>query len=126
MSKHEKVAMNELTARAVKSPKYTPSKVAYIDDYWVYLSRYEGEYPRHVHQRDQFYLVLQGIISITVDQEKFTLSAGEGMTVKAKTPHQPVTISPYAIVLHCEKYEQTKELAKQVPVTKLIEPPPGG
>lgn len=124
MRKHEKVSMNELTARAVKAPKYTPGKVAYIDDYWVYLSHYEGEYPRHVHPRDQFYLVLQGIIQLEVEGEKHTLKAGEGMTVKGGTPHQPITISPYAVVLHCEKYEQTRELAKQVPLTKLVEPPP--
>ena len=124
MRKHEKINMNELTGRTAKAPKYTPAKVAYIDDYWVYLSRYEGEYPRHVHPKDQFYLVLQGIVTLDVDGEKFTLKAGEGMTVKGGTPHQPITVSPHAIVLHCEKYEQTRELAKKVPLTKLVEPPP--
>jgi mannose-6-phosphate isomerase-like protein (cupin superfamily) len=119
-----KININALIQQTVKRGNYTPAKVAYIDDYWVYLSRYEGEYPRHSHNHDQFYLVLQGIIQIDVAGEKTTLNAGEGLVVKGGLPHQPITISPYAIVLHCEKYEQTKELARAVSVTKLVEPPP--
>lgn len=83
----EKVSLKAAVARMTHA--YEPEPVARIDGHQALVVRYEGEYPEHTHDRDEFLLCVEGTIVMTVGGEEVTLGPQEGLRIPAGTPHAP-------------------------------------
>jgi mannose-6-phosphate isomerase-like protein (cupin superfamily) len=60
-----------------------------VDDYCVYLCRFEGTYRFHQHSRDEMYLVLEGEIVIEFRGGPIlVLRQGDSLVVKAGELHR--------------------------------------
>ncbi|MGQ9467321.1 MAG: cupin domain-containing protein [Anaerolineae bacterium] len=60
-----------------------------VDDYCAYLTRMEGAYLYHQHEKDEMYLVLEGEIAIDyADGTTVPLGPGESLVVRAGERHR--------------------------------------
>lgn len=60
-----------------------------VDDYCAYLTRMEGAYLYHQHEKDEMYLVLEGEIAIDyADGSTVLLGPGESLVVRAGERHR--------------------------------------
>jgi mannose-6-phosphate isomerase-like protein (cupin superfamily) len=79
---------------------WSPKTVATINDYDVRLARVKGEFVRHRHvASDEFFLVLDGELTIRMDGGDVTLGAGEMYVVPRGVHHQPVAAAEASILL---------------------------
>src|SRR3954453_3165862 len=79
---------------------WSPRTVATVNDYDVRLVRVHGEFVRHQHpDTDEFFLVLDGELTIRMDAGDVVLRAGEVFVVPAGVDHQPVAAEEAAILL---------------------------
>jgi mannose-6-phosphate isomerase-like protein (cupin superfamily) len=82
------------------SETWAPRTVATVNDYDVRVVRAEGEFTRHAHpDTDEFFLVLDGQLTIRLDDGDVTLSPGEVYVVPRGVPHQPMSASGAEVLL---------------------------
>ncbi|RLC77667.1 MAG: cupin domain-containing protein [Chloroflexi bacterium] len=68
---------------------FTHTVIGQVDDYCAYLSRFQGSYRFHKHDKDEMYLVLEGEINIDYpDGQCVTLRERESIVVKAGETHR--------------------------------------
>ncbi len=66
--------------------------MATVNDYDVRVVRAQGEFTRHTHpDTDEFFLVLDGELTIRLDDGDLTLRPGEVCVVPRGVAHQPVS-----------------------------------
>jgi mannose-6-phosphate isomerase-like protein (cupin superfamily) len=76
-------------ARAKLTRPWLHTVLGQVDDYCAYLSRFQGTYRFHQHDRDEMYLVLEGEPFIEYeDGSRFNLRPGDTMVVKAGNVHR--------------------------------------
>ncbi len=79
---------------------WSPQTVATVNDYDVRLAKVHGEFVRHTHQdSDEFFLVLDGELTIRMDAGDVVLGPGEIYVVPRGTPHQPSAATETSIML---------------------------
>jgi mannose-6-phosphate isomerase-like protein (cupin superfamily) len=85
---------------ALIAEHWSPRTVATVNDYDVRLVKVDGEFVRHQHaDTDEFFLVLDGELTIRMDSGDVTLGAGEIYVVPQGVDHQPVATGEAAILL---------------------------
>ena len=68
---------------------FTHTVLGQVDDYCVYLSRFEGTYKFHGHNKDEMYVVLEGEIFIDYyDGPSVPVRQGEALVVRAGERHR--------------------------------------
>jgi mannose-6-phosphate isomerase-like protein (cupin superfamily) len=71
---------------------WVPRTVAVVNDYDVRVVKTHGEFTRHAHpETDELFLVLDGSLTIRLDDGEVTLGPGQLYVVPRGTPHQPVS-----------------------------------
>jgi len=79
---------------------WSPMTVATLNDYDVRLVRVFGEFVRHNHaETDEFFLVLEGELTIHLDGTDIVLHPGELYVVPKGVYHQPTAASETAALL---------------------------
>jgi mannose-6-phosphate isomerase-like protein (cupin superfamily) len=82
------------------SQPWEPRTVAFLNDYDVRVVKTEGEFTRHSHpDTDEFFLVLQGSLTIRLDTGDVELRRGQMYVVPRGVPHQPVSINGAEVLL---------------------------
>ena len=68
---------------------FTHSVLGQVDDYCAYLSRFQGTWKFHEHDKDEMYVVLEGEIFIDIyDGLSIPVRQGETLVVKAGERHR--------------------------------------
>ena len=71
-----------------------------VNDTALRLARIEGEYRWHVHpNEDEFFLVIDGEITIESKEGSITLKEGEGALVPRGIPHRSKSERPSVVLL---------------------------
>jgi len=79
---------------------FSPRTVATVNDYDVRLAKVQGEFVRHRHEdTDEFFLVIDGELTIRMDAGDVVLRPGEVYVVPAGTYHQPLAEKETSILL---------------------------
>ena len=79
---------------------WSPKTVATINDYDVRLAKVHGEFVRHTHtDSDEFFLVIDGRLTIRLDDGEVELGPGEMYVVPRGVAHQPYAEQETAILL---------------------------
>ncbi len=82
---------------------WVPLEISQVDSYHCLLVRYEGSYPPHYHNKDEFFLVLEGVVDLEVEGIGLvTLQQHEGIVVRAGLHHRSFARTPKALVLLLE------------------------
>lgn len=94
----KKVVLDDLTKKIQK--KFTPLRVAKVENCSVSLALIDGVYPFHRHNGDEFFIVYKGEVKIDfLEEDSITLKEGEGLLVKEGTVHRSSSIEKsYALV----------------------------
>lgn len=83
----KKVVLDELAKKIVK--KFTPLRVAKVENCDVSLALIDGDYPFHRHNGDEFFIVYKGEVTIDFHEEdSITLKEGEGLLVQEGAIHR--------------------------------------
>jgi mannose-6-phosphate isomerase-like protein (cupin superfamily) len=83
---------------------WVPLEVSQVDDYHVLLVLYEGNYPPHYHNKDEFFFVLQGVVDVEIEGGgTVTLHEQEATVVRSGLHHRSITRTPKALVLLFEE-----------------------
>lgn len=83
----EKVSLAKVLERIAHA--YEPEPVARVDGHQALVVRYEGTYPKHSHDADEFLLCLEGEITVELPDGPVTLGPQEGLRIPAGTLHAP-------------------------------------
>lgn len=87
---------------------WVPLEIGQVDDYHVLLVLYEGSYPPHYHNKDEYFVALQGVVDIEIEGGgTVTLHEQEAMVVRAGMHHRSITRTPQALVLLIEAKDIT-------------------
>lgn len=79
---------------------WSPKTVATINDYDVRLAKVHGEFVRHTHtDSDEFFLVIDGRLTIRLDEGEVVLGPGEVYVVPKGVSHQPYAEVETSIML---------------------------
>lgn len=79
---------------------WSPKTVATVNDYDVRLAKVKGEFVRHTHAgSDEFFLVLDGRLTIRLDEGVVVLGPGEIYVVPRGAHHQPYAEEETSILL---------------------------
>jgi mannose-6-phosphate isomerase-like protein (cupin superfamily) len=82
------------------SEPWSPRTVATVNDYDVRIAKADGEFARHSHpETDEFFLILDGTLTIRMDEGDVTLHAGDVYVVPRGVSHQPVAEQGASILL---------------------------
>jgi mannose-6-phosphate isomerase-like protein (cupin superfamily) len=93
-------SVNLAAKLALIADHWSPRTVATVNDYDVRLVKVHGGFVRHQHaDTDEFFLVLDGELTIRMDAGDVVLRAGEMYVVPAGVDHQPVAAGEAAILL---------------------------
>ena len=85
---HEKVNLRSKLAQ-LEGP-FKPGIVGYLNDYKLALARVEGEFVWHSHpETDDFFLVLDGHLTLQLRDRNVELGSGELFVVPAGVEHCP-------------------------------------
>ncbi|UCH74556.1 MAG: cupin domain-containing protein [Rhodospirillales bacterium] len=75
---------------ALFDDRWSPKLVAVLDDYDIKLAKLEGEFVWHKHDGDdEFFLVVDGHLSIDFRDRTVDLDAGEFLVVPKGVEHRP-------------------------------------
>ena len=58
----------------------------------------EDAYPK-AHQGEEFIFVLEGILTVLIDNEEYQLNPGDSMHYQAKAPHEWLNLTPHIVRL---------------------------
>ncbi len=76
-------------ARSLAQP-FRPIEITDIDsDYHAFIVRYSGDYITHAHTADEFVYIIEGAISMEIDNQVIELRQGEAMLIPAGSQHRP-------------------------------------
>ncbi len=79
---------------------WSPRTVATVNDYDVRLVKVHGEFVRHQHaDTDEFFLVIEGRLTIRMADGEVVLGPGEAFVVPAGVYHQPYAAAVASILL---------------------------
>ncbi|MCR4328898.1 MAG: cupin domain-containing protein [Patescibacteria group bacterium] len=78
---------------------WTPVDVAVCDDKVLRVALFEGEYHKHSHEYDEFFMVHRGAITIWTEKGTIELEEGEGYTVPKNTKHKPSAKTPSYVLM---------------------------
>jgi mannose-6-phosphate isomerase-like protein (cupin superfamily) len=79
---------------------WSPRTVAVLNDYDIRLVKLRGEFTRHSHSdTDEVFIVLQGTMTILLDDGQVTLGPGQLYVVPKGTYHQPVSETGAEVML---------------------------
>lgn len=82
------------------SEHWTPKIVAGYNGNDVMVVKFEGEFPMHKHDdTDDFFLVLDGRVTIETEEGNVELTAGELYVVPAGLMHRPVAHGEAKVLL---------------------------
>jgi len=82
-----KISLKEFS-QAIKEP-WQPYEVAFIHGIALRLAKIQGAYKWHTHENeDEFFLVIDGSITIDTEEESVTLNEDEGYIVKRGVKHR--------------------------------------
>jgi mannose-6-phosphate isomerase-like protein (cupin superfamily) len=82
-----KVSIAEAAATLVRP--FTHSVLGQVDEYCAYLSRFEGTWKFHEHNKDELYVVWEGEIFVDYyDGPSVPVRQGESLVVKAGERHR--------------------------------------
>lgn len=82
------------------SEHWSPKTVAVVNDYDVRLVRVRGEFVRHRHcESDEFFLVIDGELTIRMDDGDVVLGPGDLYVVPRGTYHQPYSAGETSLLL---------------------------
>jgi mannose-6-phosphate isomerase-like protein (cupin superfamily) len=72
------------------SDHWSPQTIAVLNDYDDRLAKVGGEFSPHSHpETDEFFLVLSGSLTISMDYSEVTLHQGDTFVVPRGRVHQP-------------------------------------
>ncbi|MDQ4037136.1 MAG: cupin domain-containing protein [Actinomycetota bacterium] len=79
---------------------WSPRTVSLMNEYDVRVVKTRGEFARHSHpETDEFFLVLNGFLTIRMDDGDVTMGPGQLYVVPRGVPHQPVSVDGADVVL---------------------------
>jgi mannose-6-phosphate isomerase-like protein (cupin superfamily) len=85
---------------ALVAEHWSPHTVATVNDYDVRLAKVRGEFVRHRHpDTDEFFLVVDGELTIRMDAGDVVLRPGEVYVVPKGVAHQPYAAVETSILL---------------------------
>jgi mannose-6-phosphate isomerase-like protein (cupin superfamily) len=85
---------------ALIAEHWSPRTVATVNDYDVRLVKVCGEFVWHQHaDTDEFFLVVDGELTIRMDAGDVVLGRGELYVVPAGVQHQPVATAETSVLL---------------------------
>lgn len=85
---------------ALISEHWSPRTVATVNDYDVRLVKVLGEFVRHQHSdTDEFFLVVDGELTIRMDDGDVVLGTGDAYVVPAGVDHQPYAAVETSVLL---------------------------
>lgn len=83
----KKVVLEELCGKIPK--KFSPIRVAKVENCSVSLALIDGNYPFHRHNGDEFFYVFKGEVTIDLKEgDSIDLKEGEALLVKEGTVHR--------------------------------------
>ena len=87
-------------ALATIDEPWSPRTVSVMNDYDVRVVKTKGEFTRHSHpETDELFLVVNGSLTIKMDDADVTLGPGQMYVVPRGVHHQPVSIDGAEVVL---------------------------
>ncbi len=119
--KNQKI--NLLEKAALLTEYWSPRVVGEVDDSFVKIAKVQGEFTWHDHQEDEFFLVLEGQLTIAMKDQNVTLNPGEFYVVPKGVLHNPVAKEECTLLLFEKKSTQhtgdveadlTKDLSAQL------------
>ena len=89
------------SARELFKGPWDPKDVVAFAGLVLRVARFEGKYGEktHIHEYDEFFLVLEGRIKIHTDAGDVSLETFEGVVIPAGLPHQPFAEKPALVLM---------------------------
>ena len=88
-----------IVARSL-SDHWSPRIIAEIDESFVKVAKVKGDFPWHAHEdEDEMFMVLEGAMSIHLEDQTVELTAGQVFVVPKGVRHQPVAQEECLILL---------------------------
>jgi mannose-6-phosphate isomerase-like protein (cupin superfamily) len=82
------------------SELWSPKIIAELNDSYVKLAKFQGEYVWHAHDHeDEMFLVVSGQLKIELRGNTLTLNPGELVVIPKGVEHRPVAINEVAVIL---------------------------
>jgi mannose-6-phosphate isomerase-like protein (cupin superfamily) len=79
---------------------WSPRTIAVVNDYDVRVVKVQGEFPRHSHpETDELFVVLDGRLTIRMDEGDVVLGRGDTYVVPRGRHHQPFADVETAVLL---------------------------
>ena len=92
--------MDPREVAASLSEYWSPRILAELNDSFVKVAKIFGEFPWHAHEHeDEMFMVLEGEMSIELNDRTVHLKCGEMFVVPKGTPHHPVAQDECLIML---------------------------
>lgn len=89
-------------AKALKD-YWSPKVVGDVDDSFVKIAKVKGSFTWHDHEEDEFFMVLEGQLTIEMAAGSVTLNPGEIYVVPKGVMHKPVAENECIIMLFEKK-----------------------
>lgn len=99
---------------------WSPKLVGEVDDSYVKIAKVKGEFTWHDHEEDEFFMVLEGQLTIEMAAGSVTLNPGEIYVVPKGVMHKPIAENECTIMLF-EKKTTLHTGKVQSDLTKAIE-----
>lgn len=82
---------------------WSPKVVGEVDDSFVKIAKVKGAFTWHDHEEDEFFMVLEGQLTIEMKAGSVTLNKGEIYVVPKGVMHKPVAETECIIMLFEKK-----------------------
>ncbi|MCB1582522.1 MAG: cupin domain-containing protein [Xanthomonadales bacterium] len=82
---------------------WSPKVVGEVDDSYVKIAKVKGVFTWHDHEEDEFFMVLEGQLTIEMKAGSVTLNKGEIYVVPKGVMHKPVAETECIIMLFEKK-----------------------
>lgn len=82
---------------------WSPRVLGEVDDSFVKIAKVKGEFTWHDHLEDEFFMVIEGSLTIQMKTETVVLNAGEFYIVPKGVLHNPVAKEPCTLLLFEKK-----------------------
>jgi quercetin dioxygenase-like cupin family protein len=93
--------MNETPEIGTKfeQPGFRGEVIGFLSGLMVIEAQLNGTIPAHAADRDEFAVVIEGEVIVTVDGQSSTIGAGQSMIVPAGKMHEVTTLKPAKVLL---------------------------